>query len=247
MILTLDVGNTTVGIGAFADGELLAQVSVPVDELGELAKRARKALPRRKVDGAILGSVNPQIEAVVAEWATELAGRPPLVAGREAPIPITVRVPEPEKVGADRLLAAAAAFDHAKRAVIIVDVGTAITVDAVNSRGEFLGGAIAPGLGLSARVLHSETALLPAVLPGQSPSAIGKNTPEAIASGLRRGLAGLIDRLVEEVRSEVDPAAAVVASGGGLADLASYCRTRFDVVEHLTLHGLLLAYTKAPK
>ena len=168
----------------------------------------------------------------------------PKVARDDFPIPIATGVREPDRVGVDRLLAALAAYRRTGGACIVVDCGTAVTVDAVDSGGVFLGGAIFPGREMMARALAAGTAQLPHVRGGAPPeSVLGKSTEEAILAGLVRGTAGALESLVAAAMMEVGLHARVVVTGGDAAVPESpVLRRKSQVVPDLVLEGLVMAY-----
>jgi type III pantothenate kinase len=163
------------------------------------------------------------------------------VLGRDLKVPIAVRVNRPEAVGVDRLLAALAAFHRLGEACIVVDLGSAVTLDVVSSDGEYLGGVIAPGVGMWSSALHANTALLPEVAPEAVEHVIGKDTVQCIQSGLFWGMISMLEGLVRRLKTE-HPAARFVFATGGAADLFAGHFTMVDeVVWGLTLEGVRLA------
>ncbi|KPJ72667.1 MAG: hypothetical protein AMS14_07395, partial [Planctomycetes bacterium DG_20] len=168
----------------------------------------------------------------------------PKTARDDFPIPIATGVREPDRVGVDRLLAALAAYRRTGGACIVVDCGTAVTVDAVDSGGVFLGGAIFPGREMMARALAEGTAQLPHVRGSAAPeSVLGKSTEEAILAGLVRGTAGALESLVAAAMMEVGLHARVVVTGGDAAVPESpVLRRKSQVVPDLVLEGLVMAY-----
>jgi len=238
-LLALTLGNTSVAAaGAAADGALRDVRREPLKRLEALLGPRLEA-----AEGpVIVCSVSPPALARLRR-TTEAAGRdPPLVAGEDFPIPIQTGVDEPDRVGTDRLLAALAAYRRAGGACIVVDAGTAVTVDAVDAGGTFLGGAIFPGPGLMARSLAEGTARLPAV-EIQSAAAlerpIGKDTEAAIRSGVTRAVAAAVARLAVDMRDEIGNTVSVYVTGGYAPPADD---RRWMVLPDLVLEGLLLAW-----
>jgi len=249
-ILAATLGNTTAAIAPVTDGIVGDALRVPISRLADLREgfAAGRWDPVEEGIPVIVASVNPPALEAFARLSAEAAGVRPEAAGVDFPIPIETDVSEPEKVGVDRLLAALAAYRQVKGACIVVDAGTAVTIDAVSADGVFQGGAIFPGLDLMARALADGTARLPEVsMPTEAP-AVGKNTREAIAAGVLRGAAGAVAALIEGMRKTVGRRAPVLLTGGDAPRLVPYlpsdCR---DVVPNLVLEGLVIAYGESRK
>ena len=249
--LAIDVGNTRVKLGLFASantrqhGELptcveratlLSGESLPWELLAQWQSTVPHWLPP-----AIAGSNPIGIEQLIADWPSSLGPQPRMVVNTDD-FPLAIRVDEPRRVGIDRLLNAVAVNEirRADHPAVIVDSGTATTVDVVASDGAFEGGAILPGLALSAKALHEYTALLPLVsvpeLGQATPEPLGRNTRAAIRSGLFWGQLGAVKELIER---QVGTDADLFVTGGGGALLASHLpHARFE--PHLPLQGLVL-------
>ena len=245
-VLAVSLGNTTASVSLTdADGRLGEVLRVPIGRLENL----KETLPGEGADLSeegvcvVVASVNPRALRRFRGIAVDVTGSEPDVAGADFPIPIRAEVDAPESVGVDRLLAALAAFRRAEGACIVVDAGTAVTVDAVSADGAFQGGAIFPGLGMIARALAEGTVLLPRVdLPSEAPL-VGKNTREAISAGLVHGVTGAVAALVEGARKTVGREAAVLLTGGDAAFLAPHWPVVLrEVVPNLVLEGLVMAY-----
>ena len=245
-LLAVTLGNTTASVSLTdADGRLGEVLRVPIGRLENL----KEALPGADADLSeegvcvVAASVNPRALARFRGIAVDVTGSEPDVAGADFPIPIRAEVDAPESVGVDRLLAALAAHRRAEGACIVVDAGTAVTVDAVSANGAFQGGAIFPGLAMIARALAEGTALLPKVdLPSEAPL-VGKNTREAISAGLVHGVTGAVAALVEGARETVGRETAVLLTGGDAAFLAPHLPAAMrEVVPNLVLEGLVIAY-----
>jgi len=246
-LLAANLGNTRVALGVFplllAPGmpePTLGHVfALPLPADGDLPARMR---PSEPVEAAVLASVNPPREREVRDWIARHFGVTPLSFPAEVAPLVENRCRPPGAAGADRLANATAAYAKVQGPCVLIDAGTAVTVDAVSADGEFLGGAILPGLSLWTRALAEGTALLPEVGLGELPPAIGASTSDAIASGALRGLAGAIDRLVTDLSAELGNRVRVVATGGDASRLLSLCRTEAELWPNLTLAGLALAY-----
>ncbi len=241
MLLCADLGNTCVTFGCFDGETLLQHWRVPVEDFGELDPLwDERSLP--DPDAVILGSVNPAAEELLSAWLRRRFVLMPLRVGKEVEVKMPVLLDNPKEIGADRILNALAGFRAFGGPLIIVDFGSAVTFDVVSAAGEYLGGAIAPGIRLSAQALAEKTALLPEVRPKKKPPAIGRSTRAAIASGLYYGFLGLVSEMVERISEDLGAKPRVIATGGDSAVVASEAPQIEEIVETLTLEGLRLAY-----
>ncbi|MEO5341626.1 MAG: type III pantothenate kinase [Magnetococcus sp. MYC-9] len=263
MLLVIDVGNTNIVLGLFRprpDGrsegggwELLHhwRIATRMEQTGDeygiliasLFRLARVELG--EVTAAIIASVVPPIQAALVRVLKRNFFLAPLLVGPGIKTGMPICCDNPREVGADRIVNAVAAFDRLKQAVIVVDFGTATTFDLVSERGEYLGGAIAPGLGLATKVLSEKTAQLPSVDLVRPRSVIGRNTVGSMQSGLYWGYVGLVDGLVKRMIAESGFGRVRVMATGGLARLISGESECIELVdEYLTLTGLQLLYER---
>src|SRR5688572_13422333 len=204
MLLVIDVGNTNAVVGLY-DGARLAhhfristRKSATSDEYGTLLQSLveRRGVDPSAVKGSIVGSVVPQLNRVMVEACTRYFGGPPLLVGPGIKTGMPILTEHPSEVGADRIVNAVAGWHKHKCALVLVDFGTATTFDAVNEKGEYLGGAIAPGVDVATDALVARAAKLPRVELKKPPKVIGKSTVTALQSGIVYGYAGLVDELV---------------------------------------------------
>ena len=262
MLLAIDVGNTNTVLGLYEGEQLIHHFRIATnrsgtaDEMSELmlSLLERKKIDPSQIDGSIVASVVPQLNRVVVEAATKSfgtgrSGEGPVVVGPGVKTGMPILVDNPNEVGADRIVNAVAGYARHKQALIIVDVGTATTCDAVDDKGQYLGGAIAPGIDVSMDALFTRAAKLPRVELKRPPSVIGKNTTHALQSGLVFGYAGLVDEIVS--RMKLEPSLCRPGTGfpprviatGGLAFLFEGISRTLEVVdEFLTLDGLRIIY-----
>ena len=168
----------------------------------------------------------------------------PQFIGKDIPIPVAVLTDQPDRVGVDRLVNALAAFERTKSWTIVVDAGTAITVDVINDGGAFMGGIIAPGMGISSKALHHYTALLPEIPVNKPKTILGKNTEGAINSGIYWGTVGMVSRLISMLCDELKCQPAIIATGGDAQLLAQEIPKITCVIPCLTLEGIKIAYKK---
>jgi type III pantothenate kinase len=252
-LLAVDIGNTQVVCGLFDDGNLLFSfrlstcVERTADEYGLFMTRLAESRAGREIETAdsIICSVVPPLTDKIETALERYFGRRPTVVGPDySRLGINVAYDRPEDVGADRVVDALAAREAFGAPVIVVDFGTATTLDLVNAEGDYVGGAIMPGLGLAAKTLTESAARLVPVEFKAPVSAVGKNTVDSIRSGLIYGTAAAVDGMIERFREEVGGECPVVGTGG-LARYVAGTSEYVDVVDvDLTLKGLRLAYRK---
>ncbi len=254
MLLAIDVGNTHTVIGLFEEDEIAAHWRIKTDPAvtaDELAVNLKAlfdivGLDFPAVDGAIIASVVPPIQAAWLATIRKYFSREPLVVSSALTCDIKVKIDNPAEVGADRIVNSLAGYSRYRTALIIVDFGTAITFDCVSAEGEYLGGAIAPGLAISLEALGQRTAKLPRIdISTPPPRAVGTNTVDAIKSGILFGYGGMVEEVVRRIRREMAPADPQVIATGGMAGLvAPYAPSIEAVLPMLTLEGLRLLYEK---
>ncbi len=252
MFLALDIGNSSIGCGIFDESEMLARWSMETDvglDSRAYSTRLSAVLDKsgidiRALDGAIASSVVRGMTEVIGGAVQALSGYHLVEADARTDPGIDVASARPEAVGVDRLLAAGAAFRLTRGAVIVVDAGTALTVDLVSAAGCFMGGTIAPGLAAMASVLASGTSLLPEVTLEAPESVLGRDTPECIRAGVVFGAAGAVDRVVEELNESGGAATRVFLTGGDASFISPYLKSSHRSVPDLVLHGLAYAFRK---
>jgi type III pantothenate kinase len=252
MLLALDVGNTNVTIGAFDGAKLAGHWRLrtiqeqTADEWGILIRNlfTLSSLDLASVNGVIISSVVPAVDQPLEAMAGRYFGRRPMFVSHATDLGIRVCYDNPREVGADRLVNAVAGFAKYGGPCIVVDLGTTINFDIVGESGEFLGGVICPGIGMSISGLFARTARLPMVDFRQPEKLIGSNTVGSITSGLYYGFAGMIDGVVERLRAELGPATKAVATGGQGEIIAKSSRYVKIYDQHLTLDGLRLIWER---
>ncbi len=246
MLLAVDVGNTQTVLGLF-EGETLrghwrmsTNPATTADELRAAvsALLALDALTWSEVSEIILASVVPRMTAAWEELAEKTGVPDPLIVGPGLKTGMRIKYDNPHEVGADRIVNGVAAVERFGGPVIVVDFGTATTVDVIDSEGAYLGGAIAPGVETSAEALFSKAARLSKVDLEAPLAAIGTNTRASVQAGLMLGEAAMVDGLVRRVWSELGTETTVIATGGLAPRMAPLCETIGYVDEDLTLTGL---------
>jgi type III pantothenate kinase len=258
MLLAIDVGNTNIVLGVF-DGDRLAESWRLVtmrertsDELGILVTHLfeHSRIERSQVQGIILSSVVPPLTRTLEEMCERYFDTRPLTVDPASNTGMPVLYQPPSDVGADRVVNAVAAYETFGRQnaspVIVVDFGTATTFDAISRRGEYLGGVICPGIGISADALFQRAARLPRVDVRKPPAVIGQTTVTSMQSGLFFGYVAMVDGIVARIRGELeDGARATCVATGGMADILASETTVIQRVEpDLTLQGLRMIWQR---
>jgi type III pantothenate kinase len=247
MILLFDIGNTHTHIGLADDQRVLKQTDIPTLTWfgGGAAVLVKKFTGAKEIKGAILCSVVPRAtpfvrKTVRAGWKLNcLELNPKTIRG------VGIDYPKPDSIGPDRLANAVAAKFHFGAPVVVVDFGTAVTFDVVNSRGNYTGGIIAPGLAAMTDYLHEKTALLPKIKIREIKSAIGKSTEQAMLVGAVHGYRGLVRELIGELKRELRAKKLPVVATGGYAKLIAAKLPEISAVApDLTLEGLRLVWQK---
>lgn len=252
-LLTIDIGNTNITLGLFENDNLkrtwrLATESQKTsDEYGLLIASLLKFSNEERIDGACMSSVVPPIQAVLEETLKNFFSVEPIVVGPGIKTGIAVMYENPKEVGADRIANAVGGFYRYKRPLIIVDFGTATTFDYITKKGEYVGGAIAPGIGISSEALFQKTAKLPKVEFQAPPRIIGRNTVESIQSGLFYGYVSLVDGMIKLMKGETNDNPLVIATGGYAPLIAPKSKVIKIVDLHITLYGLKYIYEKNAK
>ena len=252
MLLAIDIGNTSIAIGVYDGPQLVLRFRMPTHAdrpASEYERELVDALSDGGVDstrlaGAALSSTVPALEDTFTAVCRSRFGGDPLVVGADTQTGIPIRCDDPHEVGADRILHAVAALGRHAPPLIVVDLGTALVVDAVSADGEYLGGTIAPGIGIAAEALFERAAKLPAVAierPGMT-GVIGRNTEHSMQSGIVYGYAEMVCGMVRRFQAEIGQQARVIATGG-YAPVVADAACCIDAVEDdLNLEGLRLIY-----
>lgn len=259
MLLTIDVGNTNVVVGIFADDKIRASWRIQTerrrmaDEWGItlLGLLQHEGIPQSEVKAAVISSVVPTLTPELKQTLERYFKLTPLIVEPGIKTGMAVRYENPREVGADRIVNAVAAYHYHGGPAIVIDFGTATTFDALSTNGEYLGGAIAPGIGIASEALFSVASRLYRVELAPPKQAIGRNTTASMQSGIMFGYMGLVEGLVRRFTQELQevspppPGQKVkVVATGGLAELiATDNHSVIDIVDQdLTLQGLRLIY-----
>jgi type III pantothenate kinase len=253
VLLAVDVGNTQTHLGAYDGDDLVEhwrfqtragmtgdEMAVRIAGFMELS-----GLELGSVEALVVSSVVPPLGAQYEQLAERyLDGAECLLVGPGIKTGMAIRIDNPYEVGADRLVNAVAAFERFGTACVVVDFGTGINFDAVSAEGDYLGGAIAPGVEISLAALTERGARIPRIDLAEPQTAVGKSTRGAIQSGVVYGFAGLIDGVARRITAELGEGTPFIATGGLAAAIVPFCETIEEVDDLLTLNGLRIIHAR---
>lgn len=251
MLLAVDVGNTNTVLGAFDGQQLVMDWRIGTDhsrtsdEFGIITENlfAQMQLAPHNFAGVIIASVVPPLQRTLHRWSRSYLRQDPVWVDNHTITGMPVLYDNPLEVGADRIVNAVAAFHEFPQKLIVVDFGTATTFDVVSDKGEYLGGAITPGISISCDALFHKASRLPRVeIEGEPGKAIATNTMDSMHAGIIYGYAGMVDGVVRVMQKELGGGAKVVATGGLAASIAPHTEAIEVVDDLLTLKGLYLLY-----
>ncbi len=253
-LIAVDIGNTNTTIALFLKGQEKFTNSIPGTKHAELADCFKstwskipvaKSSKEKKRDGVIVvSSVRLKQTNFIRQLIDETLGEKILLIGKNIPLPMDSSVDEPEKVGSDRIIAAAAAYAVVEDAVVVADFGTAVTIDLVDERGIFLGGAICPGFEISAKALKENTAQLPQINVTKPKSPYGKTTKQAINCGLYYSAIGTLEEVVRRYAEKIGRWPQTVITGAAAKIIKDDCQFIDSYVPNLVVKGIALAYRK---
>jgi type III pantothenate kinase len=241
MLLAIDIGNTNINFGIFKGQRLVKKFLIPTKDYS--IRRLKGKLGEYHVSDSIIASVVPETCKILEKDLKSLFTCNPYVLGKNIVVPIINLYREPGKVGQDRLVNAYAGIMLYGAPLILIDFGTAITIDVVSRKNEYLGGLIIPGLGISLAALASHTALLPRIKLSDPRELIGNDTKNSILSGIVYGFSALADNLTARIKDKIGKLAKVIATGGDIGLIAKYSKCIDKIDKDLTLKGLNMIFS----
>lgn len=240
MLLTVDIGNTNINFGIFKGRRLVKKFFIPTKYYS--VRRIKNELKKYPIKESIIASVVPKTCKILEKDLKSLFKRRAYVLGENIIVPIINLYRKPLKVGQDRLVNAYAGVLLYGAPLIVIDFGTAITIDAVSKKKEYLGGLIIPGLEISLTALAKHTALLPRIKLARPKELIGSDTKSSILSGIVYGFSALVDNLSEKIKDKIGKSAKVIATGGDISLITKYSKCIDKADRDLTLKGLNIIF-----
>lgn len=255
MLLAIDIGNTNLVIGCIHDDKILFKARIATDstrtsdQYGVEIKSMLEAygVKRSAIDDCIISSVVPPVFNSVRTGVIKIIGKQPMVVGPGLKTGLNIHVDVPSQVGSDRIVIAVAALAEYKAPLLLMDLGTATTIESVEPDNVYMGGVIIPGVRVSLDALTSRAAQLPGISLDRPKQVIGKNTVDCMRSGMMYGTAAMIDGLVERMEEELGHRCTLIATGGLAQFIAPLCKREIILDKDLLLKGLNIIYKKNKK
>ena len=252
MLLAIDIGNTNIVIGCIREDKILFKARIATDrtrtsdQYGVEIKNMLEAfgVSREDISDCIISSVVPPVFHSVRTGVVKVIGKQPMVVGPGLKTGLNIRVDVPGQVGSDRIVIAVAALAEYQAPLILLDMGTATTIEVVEENNTYVGGVIFPGVKISLDALTSRAAQLPGISLDKPKKVVGKNTVDCMRSGMMYGTAAMIDGLVERIEEELGYTATLVATGGMAQFITPLCKREIILEKDLLLKGLNLIYKK---
>lgn len=255
MILAIDIGNTNIVLGCIKEKKIVREARMATDVIktsdqycAELkAMLDLLEVDRKSIEGSIISSVVPPVLNSFKTAIVKLTGKVPLVVGPGIKTGLNILLDNPAMAGGDLIVGAVAALAEYKPPLLVIDMGTATTMIAIDAKGNFLGGSIFPGVKISAEALSGKTAQLPAISLDAPKKAIGRNTVDCMRSGLMMGTAAMLEGMIDRMEEELGGPATVIATGGIARFILPMCRRQMIYDKDLLLKGLRILYENNQK
>ena len=255
MLLAIDIGNTNLVIGCIHDDKILFKARIATDSIrtsdqyGVEIKNMLEAygVKRSDIDDCIISSVVPPVFNSVRTGVIKIIGKQPMVVGPGLKTGLNIHVDVPSQVGSDRIVIAVAALAEYKAPLLLMDLGTATTIESVEPDNVYMGGVIIPGVRVSLDALTSRAAQLPGISLDQPKQVIGKNTVDCMRSGMMFGTAAMLDGLIDRIEEELGHSATIIATGGMAQFVLPLCKHEILLDKNLLLKGLNVLYKKNKK
>ena len=255
MLLAIDIGNTNIVLGCIKDDEIVYKARIATDrtrtsdQYGVEIKNMLESydIHREDITDCIIASVVPPVFNSVRTGVIKFIGKQPMVVGPGLKTGLNIQVDVPSQVGSDRIVAAVAALAEYRAPLILMDLGTATTIEVVEPDNVYLGGIIFPGVRISLEALTSRAAQLPGISLDQPKQVIGKNTVDCMRSGMMYGTAAMLDGLIERIEQELGHSATLIATGGMAQFITPLCKRDIILEKDLLLKGLNIIYKKNKK
>jgi len=250
MLLTIDIGNTSITLGIFDKKKLVFKDMIQTKATSFPAKCVagiRRFPHKNKIDGIIISSVVPAALTALEKALKKVYKMRPIVVGRDVKAPIKNLYEQPEQVGQDRLVNAVAAcelYGKTRKPIVVIDFGTAVTFDVISKKGEYLGGIIFPGIRLSLETLVKRAALLPKISIKSPKNLVGNNTKDSMRSGILNGYASLCDGITNRIRAIYGKKIKIISTGGDALLISLFSSVLKKNDQDLTLKGLKIIYDK---
>ncbi len=246
MVLAIDIGNSNIVLGCLENDCIVKEARMATDLLKTSDQYCAELkgmldlleIQRNSIEGAIISSVVPPVLNSLKTAVVKLTGVVPLIVGPGIKTGLNILLDNPALAGGDLIVGAVAALDQYKPPLLIIDMGTATTITAIDAKGNFLGGSIFPGVKISAEALSEKTAQLPAISLEAPQKAIGRNTIDCMRSGLMMGTAAMLDGMIQRMEEELGSSATVIATGGIARFVIPMCRRQIIYDRDLLLKGL---------
>ena len=255
MLLAIDIGNTNIVIGVIREDEILFKARIATDRLRTSDQYGVEIhnmlqvfnIRREDITDCIIASVVPPVFNSVYTGVIKVIGKQPLVVGPGLKTGLNIHVDIPSQVGADRIVAAVAALAEYKAPLVLIDMGTATTVEVVEPENVYMGGVIFPGVMVSLDSLTSRAAQLPGISLDKPKNVIGRNTVDCMRSGVMYGTAAMLDGLIDRIAEELGHSSTIIATGGMAQFIVPLCRHEIILEKELLLKGLNVLYKKNRK